>query len=811
MPIPRTAGIFAICLYILISSPLAAQNPTAGRIEGAVRDGASGVPLESAEITVTRVSRTGAVASGQSDHDGKFDLRNIPAGEYRVTVAHPGAAPLEIGPVAVDPEHRVVDLGQVRLVNDAIKLEQVEVSARRQTLDNSIDRKVYNVGKDLQSAAGSVSDLLQNVPSIQVDIDGNVSLRGNDSVLILIDGKPSTMMSAANRAVALEQMPADSIERIEVVTNPSAKYKPDGTAGIINIVRKRSHQPGYSATARVNIGNDGRYNVGVTGNYNPGKLNISGSFNLRQDDRPRSTHDERSHLDPSTNSTLSTVQDTKEQMRPLSRLAQLGADYNVDRDTKVGVSANYNLRTFHRTSTINNISRDAGGVLTGDYDRDRSDDEWQKTTETELTFQHSFAEEGREISGGLKQDRHWEQEDNHYEDVYRLPLGAPTFDYTLIKPTETGTEFTTDYSQPLPHEAKLETGVSLDADKDDMDFHGGFTDPVSGMTLVDPTTTNRFIYHDHIQALYATYGQPFGNFGVLAGLRFENATIDTDQVTTAVVDKTNYVRVYPTLHLRYNLSDLWQLQVNYSQRVRRPDSDDLNPFPEYQDPYNLRAGNPRLLPEETHSIESGIQYKKDETTYLATVYYRDTNHAFTTVTNYINSTVLLTTQENLSSNTSEGLEMAASGDLPRDISYNFSSNIYRSEVDARNLGYSANLSAIAWSAKLNLNWRASKSDAVQFNTNYTAKRLTPQGYRLPTYIANIGFKHDFADRKTSFVITLSDIFNSLKERTIINTPTLHDDVTRRRSSRIVYAGFVYTFGKVGKKRKDDTMQFDDKL
>jgi outer membrane receptor protein involved in Fe transport len=343
-----------------------------------------------------------------------------------------------------------------------------------------------------------------------------------------------------------------------------------------------------------------------------------------------------------------------------------------------------------------------------------------------------------------------------------------------------------------------------------MDFRGGLFDPAAGAWMVDTARTNRFIYEDTIHAFYTTYGRPVGKFGLLAGLRFEQANIHTNQVTAHLVDHNDYFHVYPTLHLNYNLSETGQLQLNYSHRIRRPESDDLNPFPEYQDPYNLRAGNPRLKPEETHSVEAGYQYRKEDTTYLAAVYFRETYHGFTTVTRYIDSTTLLTTHENLASNRSGGLELTATTDIGA-AAINFSANAYRNQIDASNLGFSSSRNTLTWDAKLNVNYHVSKTTQVQFNTNYTATRLTPQGERRPTYIANLGLRHDLKDKKTAVVLTVSDLFNSLQERSVIDTPTLHDDTTRRRSSRIIYLGFVYNLGKPTKKSKDDQMKFDTSL
>jgi outer membrane receptor protein involved in Fe transport len=360
-------------------------------------------------------------------------------------------------------------------------------------------------------------------------------------------------------------------------------------------------------------------------------------------------------------------------------------------------------------------------------------------------------------------------------------------------------------------DAKLEAGYAGEVGKDDTNFLAGYLDPVSGEWLVDTTETNRFIYRDSIQAVYATYGRPFGKFAFLAGLRLEDAFIDTNLVTTAVRNKSDYLRLYPTLHLTYDLTDTGQLVLNYSHRIHRPNVEDLNPFPEYQDPFNLYAGNPLLRPEETHSIEGGYQYHKDATTFLAAVYFRDTYNAFTTVSEYINSVTLLTTQENLSSNRSGGVELIMAAPIGRSVDLNLSANGYDNEVDASNLGYPGDRSSVGWDAKMSVEWRASKVDEFQLNQNYSGRRLTAQGYKLPNYVANVGYRHEFKGRNLAFVATVSDLFDSLKERTVIDTPILQDRLTRRRSTRIIYAGFVYTFGGPAKSKKDDLLQYDNQL
>ena len=801
--------LFLVALLATLTAHAADSQPATGSVSGTVVEPATNHAVEYVAVALQDNADAKAVRNVVTDAKGKFLFEGVPFGEYELGYGIVGGEVHRSLPFKVDAQHRALDLGQLTLADPSLRMDKVEVSARKEAFYNSIDRKVYNVGKDIQSVTGSASDLLQNVPSVQVDIEGNVSLRGDANVLILVNGKTSTMMGK-NRAAVLEQMPADGIEKIEVITNPSAKYKPDGTAGIINLTLKKKQEPGYSGSVRVAAGNDRRYNVNVTANVNPGKYNLFATAGVRQDDRPRFVQDDRSHVDAATNSLVSTSQHTTENSRPLSRIVQAGVDYKLDDQTKIGGSVHYNYRDFFRTSTVTNLTRGATGAVTGDYDRFRTDPEYEKDLEFTGTLQHSFAKEDHDLNLEIRHGRTTEQEDNHYTNVYRTPALAKSFDNTLIKNTETNTEATADYTRAIDDESKFEAGYDGQDNKIDMDFHGSFLDPATNTLVVDTTKTNRFIYDSTVHAFYSTYAHKLGEFGFLAGLRFEHTGTDTDQVTAHLRDKNDYNRFYPSLHTSYNLSDTQQLQANYSHRVHRPEGDDLNPYPEYQDPFNLRAGNPHLVPEDIHSVETGWQYKNHETTYLATAYYRYRYHGMTDVTRYINSTTLLTTKENLGSSHSSGLELGATTRLKDSLSLNFSANAYRNEIDASNLGFSTKQSAFAWDAKLNANWDLTKTTLIQLNTNFTAKRLTPQGYRYPTSIANIGLRHRFADKKTSLILSVSDVFNSLRERTHIDTPVLHEEITRHRSSRIVYLGVIYNFGKPPKKNKDD-LQFDDKL
>lgn len=816
--IPRTSRVaasvrffaFALLLTLTNAALLEARDAPAANLAGRIISPLSETPISYAVIEL-RNGEGLPVMKGATDAKGEFTLEHVFPGTYRLAFGPVGAA-AELTPAfTVSNETHKLNLGTIAFRGQITRLEQFEVAAKKEAFENSIDRKTYLVGSDIRGAGGSVSDLLQSIPSVQVDVDGNVSLRGDANVLVLLDGKTSTQLSTVNRPDVLAQMSADNLERVEVITNPSSRFKADGTAGIINLVTKRQRVGGLAGTWKAVVGNNQRGSLAGSLVYNRGDYSLYTNASVRQDDRVRLVEDQRSHLDPASGTWVNTRQEGREHMRPLSRLALLGMDWRPSKQDKLGLSGNYTLRTFFRESTTTNQTGSPTGALSVDYDRQRADREWQKTSEIKSSYSHSFAEDGHELAIELKHDRHQELENNIYLNSYRTPMRPPTRDFTLIKPTETGTEVTADYARPLAEGSKLEAGISSQANKNDMDYRGALTDPNTSSWINDASRTNRFVYDDLIEAFYATLGGSFGKLGVLAGIRFEDTIVKTSQVTSGANSRTGYWRSHPSLHLTWQATETGQIQLNYSHRVHRPETDDLNPFPQYQDPFNLRAGNPRLLPEETHSVEGGYQYHRDDITYVATAYLRDTYHGFTTVSRYVTPVTLLTTHENLARSHSGGLELVSTRSLGDHLSLNASLNVFRSQVDASNLGFTALRSATATSAKLNLNWRPAKRDTVQLDSSYSAKRLTAQGFRSPVTVANLGWRHELAAKQHVLSLTVSDILNSLRERTLVDTPLLHEEITRRRNSRVVYLAYGYTFGQSAKKGKKDELQFDNSL
>ncbi|MEE1944541.1 TonB-dependent receptor [Pedobacter sp. KR3-3] len=795
--------LFLIFVQLVVLTVLAnAQNN--GVVTGKITDAASAQPLEFVTVAVMVQGNAAIYKQEVTNAKGIYKFAGLPDGQYYIVASFVGYDRFKSAELRIDASHRKIDLN-ISLGGGAKKLNEVEVVAKKPLYSNTIDRKVYNVDQDVMAKSGSASEVLQNVPLVQVDIDGNVSLR-NSTATILINGKVSPIMGK-NAAAALQQLPANSIEKIEVITNPSAKYKPDGTGGIINIVLKKNVKKGLNGSVTANMGNQERYNANANVNYNPGKVNIFGSYSIKQDDRLRLTTNNRSQADPSTSALAYYHDEISARSRPFSNTALIGMDYAIDDKNSLGLSGNYYFRKMHKNDiTLKTVSNSSG--LLADYDRLRKNYEYEREADATFFFEHNFKNEGHKIRLEFNAAHSPEVEDNHYTNTYRVPVTPNQLDNTLIKQTADNQQLTLAYENPLSENTKLEFGYDGRYNRQDLDFYGEAYDATQQRFVADALKTNRFIYNENIHALYGTVEQAWRKFGLMLGLRAEYADIKSHLITTATTIPNHYFKVYPTLHLTYQLSDSKQLQLNYSRRVRRPEGDDLNPFAEYADPTNIRVGNPHLLPEIIHSVELGYQWKHNGFTILPGIYYRYKYNGFTSITTPLNSTTLVTTQQNLANDQAVGADVVFSASIGDKLNINFTPNAFYNQIDASNLGYSTKKNTFTWSANLNSSYVITKSTMLQINSNYKSARLTPQGRYLPSFVLNLGARQDIFHKKGSIYFTLSDVFKSQRQKAELSSPLLVQNVYTRSNSRIGYLGLSYNFG-VMKKKKDLT--FDNSL
>nr|MBA4139642.1 outer membrane beta-barrel protein [Segetibacter sp.] len=557
-------------LFLLFCLQLLAQNNSTV-ISGVIIDRSSKQALEFATVQLLHTDST-IVKSSVTDKKGRFLIEGVKPVNYILSCTFIGYEK-SAKPLAISGNPQKVNIGAIQIGVLSANMAEVKVTTINRALNAAIDRKVYNVSQDILAQSGSASDILKNVPSVEVDIEGQVSLRGSADVMILINGRPSPLMGKT-KAEALQQLPANLIERIEVITNPSARYKPDGTSGIINIVLKKNTKGGLNGSILANAGTQDRYNGTVSLNYKPGKLNLFGNYSIRKDRRIRLSDIKRIYLDKYQSDSSYYYQNNQSLARPLSHVATFGVDYNFSERNSFGMSGNYVSRKQVRHDVVNNLFYNKNGTLTHSYDRLRYDPEYEIEQDATVYWQHNFQKEDHELRIEFNASGSDEQEDNHYTNLYRFPAGYSLKDNTLIIQGEHQQQVAIDYTNPISEDSKIEAGYLGSFAQLDQNFYGEMYDTTQKKFLKDMVKSNRFLYNEYVHAFYVTYEHSFKKFSYAAGLRAEQANINGNLVTRDSLIENDYTKVYPTLHLAYKLNSA-ELQLNYSKRVNRPDGDEL--------------------------------------------------------------------------------------------------------------------------------------------------------------------------------------------------------------------------------------------
>ncbi|TAJ47396.1 MAG: TonB-dependent receptor [Chitinophagaceae bacterium] len=800
-----TNKIPAVFLFCFSLFSVAAQQQ-ASTVLGVIVDKASKTPIEFANVALLNANDSAMIKGTVTDSKGKFSFGQVQSGKYLLRYSFIG---YEKTMMAVTADNGRINLGllPITLLNGS--LDNVTVTTTKPLLNTSIDRKSYDVTKDIMAQSGTASDVLKNVPSVEVDIEGNVSLRGSGDVMILINGRTSPLLGKMNKAEVLQQFPANTIERIEVITNPSARYKPDGTSGIINIVLKKSMKGGWNGSVTGNVGNRDRYNTSATLNYKPGKLNIFGNYGLRQDNRLRTITTSREYLDATTHATSGYYSEEGSSVtKPLTHLATIGFSYAPDKNNSFGLSGNYQNRDQLKNDINTKIFSDKNHAYTSYFDRLRVDPETEKEKDATAFYEHNFPGEDHTLRVEFNVSSSKEVENNAYKNVYHAPGISTSLDNNRIFQGDDQQQLTIDYSHVINESSKLEAGYSGSFNQQDFNFYFENYDNSTAKFLADKIKTNQFLFNQSIHALYGTYQKNFKKLGYSLGLRLEEAIVKGYQVTKDTSIKNDYLKVYPTIHLAYELNGTSQLQLNYSRRVHRPEGDDINPFPEYQDPYNVRAGNAKLLPEIIHSVEFGYKWQNKNFSFVPSLYYRYKQNGFTQVTVALNDSVLLTTQQNLSNDQSAGLELIFSAKAGKFFSSNLSTNFFYNQINASNLGYFDKKTIISFSTNFNSTFTLTPTTMIQLSANYRSARLTPQGKNYPSFVLNTGIRQDVLKKKVSIILAISDVLKSQQQKSELNTSYLKQTSVRRADQPVIYLGVGYRFGKLIKK-PEDKLLFDN--
>ncbi|MBL8770638.1 MAG: TonB-dependent receptor [Phenylobacterium sp.] len=669
---------------------------------------------------------------------------------------------------------------------------EVRVEGTAPPVRTSIDRQSYSVTNDLQATAGSISDALRNLPSVEVDVNGNVSLRGDPNVTILIDGKPSGRFRGEGKGQALQSLPASQIDRVEVITNPSAAFNPEGSAGIINLITRKSAPPGLGGSVRANVGSGGRQNGGLNLTRKAGPVTLNGGLYLRHDSLQQTFRSDRRFQDPLAPGDITQTLRMGSAGTVNVAGVRAGLDYDPDPKTRISLELDYSGVTF-ATDLLENLRQTtAAGATRADYDNGAGLRQDRDSLEGQVSYRRKWAED-HEFTASLSRERNDEDRTRPILRTFRTPATGPVFELSDNRNRFWNTRLKADYSRPTPGEGKLKLGYAWDSDDNDyrLLFIRG---PGAGPYAIDPARSNLFRLDQQVHAAYVTYERPLGDLTALAGLRAEATLIDLDQPTQGVRASNDYVRLYPSLHLSHQLSEAQQLKASYSRRVQRPQAQDYNPFLVYVNPTNRFQGNPDLRPQVTDSFEAGYQYRKQGTILLATGYYRRTRDGVNDVYRDLGGGVILQSKANVGRAQSAGVELVANGRLPGRVTYNVSGNALWNEIDARDLGFGAGVrSAYTVFGRASLSWQATDKDFLQLQGFMNGKQLLSQGYRKPRGGLNLGYRRKFSDQ-LSGVVTVQDLLDTQGYATVIDTPLFRERSRGESGNRAVLVGFTYTFG-----------------
>jgi outer membrane receptor protein involved in Fe transport len=676
-------------------------------------------------------------------------------------------------------------------------VEGIVVTAERPQTQSLVDRTVYTVNADLQATAGSAAEVLNNLPSVNVDADGALSLRGDPNVTVLVDGKPSAQFSGATRGLSLLQFPANEIDRIEVMANPPAQYRAEGSGGVINIITKKTRRDGFSGSAQASVGDYGRYVLGLNGSYNIGRLKASGGIGLRHDVKERLTSSDRVEVDPATGAPVESHQRIDEHFHRLMPSVKGGLDYEFNDRQSAGLSFSHRELTGNRYFDQNNASGAPGQAPSGLSSRHSDGHEWSMDGAEGLHFDQKLWRPGETLSLALQRSVTRERERYAYRNGVTLPAGPPTFDDLHLSLDLIKTELSADYDLPMAHDREVKLGYDLEDDRNAFDNVGDTLASAGGPATINPAVTNHFRYRQQVNAAYGQYETPLGPWRLQAGLRVEATHVATLQITGALAGGRDDVAAYPSLHLDRSLGDDGKLTASASRRVTRPDPEALNPFADHQDIHNLRAGNPDLRPQDTWSYELGYLYSGVRLNYGATAYYRRDKNSVTDVIRPISADVVLATKMNLPLSQSGGVVFTAGGKLGSRLSYNLSGDLFAAEIDATALGATGTKSTTGLNLKASLDYRPTAKDTAQISVSRTDKRLTPQGEISAINLVNLGYRRQIRPDLAA-VVTVTDLFDGQRQQRLISTPQLRDDFLRHQLGRVAFVGVVYTFGAPAK-------------
>jgi len=761
-----TKNIFTILSFILLSFSAQTLWAQSTKVSGKLIDAKSKEPLAYANVSVFDANEE-LVTGTVTPESGIFQFQ-VPRGEYTLRLQFISYKTVNKQLVA---DQKEVDLGTIGLNEDVNQLSEVEVQAKRPQMEMKLDKRVFNVSEDLSNIGGNAESLLDNLPSVTVDIEGNVSLRGSGNVRILIDGRPSGLVGISGGS-ALRQIQTDQIERVEVITNPSARYEAEGNAGIINIIMKKEKKGGFNGSVSTNLGYPTVAGVNSNINYRKGNVNLFGSYGIAYRENFGGGYIDQEFTPEDT--TYSTYVDRERERSGLSQNARFGLDYSFNENTTLTGSFLYRISdennlSYNYYDDYDGIDRDSRELVRRSV-RIQDEQEDEEVLEYDLNFTKTFGgNDDHKLTADFQYRNNTETEDSDLRNE-RFVFSRDQFvdsiqQRSLIDEFSENILMQANYVKPIGETRSFEAGwrSTLRTITNEYEVTQNVEGQEQDSVLSD--FTNDFVYNENVHAIYAIYNSEFDKFTYQVGLRAELTDITTRLKTP--VDTTNardYLNLFPSVFMTYEFNKLHTIQASYSRRFDRPGFRSLNPFSNFNDDRNIRIGNPNLNPEFTDSYEVGLVNNFSDATLYSGLYYRRT----TGVTERINTVIdgiTYAQPQNLAERNSIGIENNYSHDLNDWWRLNGNLNVYYSET------YGVVNETVFEAETFTASGRATSQMSFgndfdfQLSAFYRAPQQTTQGTRKAFYMVDLGFSKEIFNKKGTLALNVRDLLNSRKWRT----------------------------------------------
>ncbi|MDQ7947432.1 MAG: TonB-dependent receptor [Pedobacter sp.] len=793
-------------IICLITVKLFAQTSNNGKISGKVIDAQTSETIPFASAILLDKKTKANIKLVQTDIDGNFVITNIPKGVYTFKASYVGYQTMVRDSISISDAVNDIKLGTVKMKTAKGNiLNEVTVTAPKTTMQLGIDKKIFSVDQSLVSEGGSASDLLQNVPSVQTDIDGNVSLRGSSGVKVLIDGKPS-LIAGGNVAQILQSIPASSIESVELITNPSAKYDAEGQSGIINIVLKRNKKLGFNGSLALTAGNRDNYNANTSLSFQNKKINLYGNYSYRYGNRIGGGYNNISYFNTSS-STAFADQNTDSRNLNKGHNLKAGIDYYVADKTVLSFSSGLNFRDENETELLNinqfgatrnplllsnRTNQENGGGNSYDLNFDISQ-KFKKPKE-ELTFNFGFSEGNN--------DNYQVYNTNTYNVNGVNVISSPDVQRTDRNSFNRNYNAQVDYSLPLGKAGKLEAGLRSQIRIAESSTFADEVSPVNGQFNFNYALSNEFNNKDQVHAAYFNYQNQIKDFGYQLGLRAEDASLTTQLGAYDINSNLNYIpgkvayrRIYPSIFLTQKLKGDQQLQLSYSRRVNRPRGWDTNPFIDVSDPLAHRQGNVNLKPEDVHAFELSYSKFFSKWSLISTAYLRQTNDVIQRIRTEPDANgITLVTPQNLTRSTASGLELIGKFDLYKSWNFTANVNLYQSKIEGVPAFGVVENSGFSYNANITNNFILPHGITMQLRGEYRSREVMAQGKRKAMYGLDAGAKYDIS-KKASLSLNVRDVFSTRKWQMTTGGAYSITDFSRSMQGTMANLTFSYRFGK----------------